>query len=74
MKVVSVAVASCLFIVSLALGYFAGLSADETHFGAHQWHYLAWIMPALFLVSLVWVWRERTKKPPLQDSNLRPYG
>lgn len=51
----SIIVAFLLFIAMIVVGYQAGLSADESHFGSSWWHYLAWIAPILFLMSLAWV-------------------
>ena len=40
----SVTVVVVLFIATLVINYLAGLSADESYFGAHWWHRLAWVM------------------------------
>ena len=52
----SVTVVVVLFIATLVINYLAGLSADESYFGAHWWHRLAWVTPLLFLASLIWAW------------------
>lgn len=57
----SVIVVVVLFIATLVINYLAGLSADESYFGAHWWHRLAWVTPLLFLASLIWAWFEHRK-------------
>lgn len=61
----SVAVALVLLVTTLVLEYRVGLSADESYFGSSQWHYLAWIMPILFLLSLVWAGLEHARSKNL---------
>lgn len=50
-----------LLVSTIVVNYQAGVSADESYFGSRQWHYLAWILPVLFLLSLVWAWFERKR-------------
>lgn len=57
----SIATAVVLFVAMLIINYLAGVSADESYFGAHTWHYLAGLLPTAFLLSLVWA--ERNTNP-----------
>lgn len=59
----SIATAMVLFVATITINYLAGVSADESYFGAHTWHYLAWLLLPAFLLSLVWVWVERKTNP-----------
>lgn len=38
-------------IAAVWLGYAAGVSADETYFGAKRWHYLADVMVGAWVVA-----------------------
>ena len=38
-------------IATVAINYAAGLSADETYFGAERWHYLSYVMVGAWSVA-----------------------
>lgn len=59
----SIVVAIVLLIATIVINYLAGVSADDTYFGAYTWHYLAWVPPVAFLISLAGVWVTRNANP-----------
>ncbi|WP_339572788.1 hypothetical protein [Corynebacterium sp. H127] len=38
-----------VFFAMVAVATAAGFDSDNTYFGAESWHYLAWVLAALFL-------------------------